>query len=238
MSLVLNIEPSSTVCESAKFTLLQPPSIITAVEHSDDSDDQTKGTMHLTIGQGNVFHPHSCFQIIPPPDMNHKHVIFVKIGSNNLFEEKSLVILDLSHISVDESCAVSDNIDSLSFSGIGSYNHFAPASRVEYQRIGNANIFGPKSNVVVKSIENGNLFQAGSFVRDEDGTTTTNYARYQDKVFYVLTGERHGLRRNACRKHADGVRKNMLEVSSLIRASKKVLRGNHRIMAATDIDLQ
>jgi hypothetical protein len=227
MSLLLVIEAGATVCESAKFSLSHPPS---------SGENNTVGKIKLIIGQGNVFHPYSCFQIIPPT-ANQKQ-ISVQIGSNNLFEEKSQVILDLSchgTITAEEEGEQqsSDTLgDCLKVSAIGSYNNFSATCRVECQRIGNANIFGPKSNVLVKSVDNGNLFQAGSFVR-EDGT---NDVRCQERVFYVLTGESNSVIRNKCRKHTDGVRKNIVEVSTLLRACKKILRDNHRIMAVTDFD--
>jgi hypothetical protein len=243
MPLELVIEAGSTVCESAKFTLLR--SSYNAAEHQQqeilsdaaaaaDDDDETiiLGKIKLIIGQGNVFHPYSCFQIRPPVT-NHQKQITLHIGSNNLFEEKSNVILDLSQITTSsEEQQFSDSSDGLRFSAIGSYNNFTPTCRVECRCIGNANIFGPKSNVVVKNVENGNLFQAGSYIRED----ATSNVRYQEKVFYVLTGDSNRLAMNKCRKHADGVRKNIVEVSTLLRASRTILRHNHRVMAVTDID--
>lgn len=267
-ALDLIIKPNAIVCESAKF-ILQSSSCHNILETNtlDDTTTNTANTntntntatnstdatdtskIKLIIEHGNVFHPNSCLEIIPPALVGPKEISVV-IGPNNLFEEKSHIIFDLSRISEEQMDGHhSEGLGDLLL--IGSYNLFSASSRVVHcQSIGNANIIGPKCHILVECIENGNLFQAGSFVDNHSDDWKDSC---QEKVFYWLdrdmgisssggsssrsnghstdssSRQRHGMCK--VRNHNDGVKKNISEVSMLLRANRKILTRHHRILA-------
>ena len=230
MVLEIEIEQNALICKSSQILLggQADPNIT--------KSDTSK--IKLIIESGNVFHPNARLVIIPPKTLANNEAsdsnaleVKIRIGTNNLFEEESQCIFDLSQFPAK----AGESVESVSI--VGSYNHFAVGSQVNCQFIGNANIFNPKCDVWVPTVKNGNIFQSCVKVRGKmEEQDITNV--YQEKICYLVGeyGEYEDSVGFTNRKHANGVKKNMTEVSLLLNASKNALHKYHRLMPVVKSD--
>ena len=262
-ALEIKIEHNAYVCQSCRISLSED------IDHNNSNvngNGNVNGTakIKLIIGSGNVFHPNARLTIIPPPPPNNSTIdndstndndaeITVRIGSNNLFEEESHCILDLSHMNIlqnndDNDIDNDDNADEERIhTAMGSYNQLSAGAQLKCTSIGNANIFHPKCNVSASAsasasesapvIQNGNIFQAcfhnGTDNGDNNGDASVP-VMYQEKVCF-LSGEslnfEHEPPVRKIRNHTNGVQRNIREVSLLLNAAKRVVQKHHRLMA-------
>lgn len=227
MVLEIEIEQNALICKSSQILLGgQADSNITKSD---------KSKIKLIIESGNVFHPNARLVIIPPTTLANNEAsdsnaleVIIRIGTNNLFEEESQCIFDLSQFPTKSG----ESVESVSI--VGSYNHFAVGSQVNCQFIGNANIFNPKCDVWVPTIKNGNIFQSCVKVRGKtEEQDITNV--YQEKICYLF-GEYEDSVGFTSRKHVNGVKKNMTKVSLLLNVSKNALHKYHRLVPVVKSD--
>lgn len=137
----------------------------------------------LEIQFGTIFHPGSTLNIrLPPHQSNNEKeseeeeeiVHHLQIGKNNLFEEMSVVTIELETIKerkrkqyekeerlkalgVNISSSSDDNGDDKEFKYkmIGDFNYINPKSRIVSRNIGSFNIFGACCEIVAADIFNG-----------------------------------------------------------------------------------
>lgn len=137
----------------------------------------------LEIQFGTIFHPGSTLNIrLPPHQSNNEKeseeeeeiVHHLQIGKNNLFEEMSVVTIELETIKerkrkqyekeerlkalgVNISSSSDDNGDDKEFKYkmIGDFNYINPKSRIVTRNIGSFNIFGACCEIVAADIFNG-----------------------------------------------------------------------------------
>jgi hypothetical protein len=216
MTIQVLIEPNAAVCQSAQIALA-------ASEFADDKDG-TESTLliRLTIGTGNIFHPNTQMHIIPPTGLHDfdpkiQQEMFVSIGANNLFEEKSRVTFDLSDIPFEKHSEEKSSMPLL-----GSYNQILASSHVRCTSIGNANIFHAKCNIAADEIKNGNIFQAYSLLHRKHSANI----KLQDKVVYNV----EDCAISKIRKHSNGIKKNIREGSLLLRATRNIILQHHHLM--------
>jgi len=244
--LEIEIEQSAVVSQSTQISLASTP--------TSDSDSNVR--IKLTIGGGNVFHPNARITLVPPivntEDANgtgaQDITIAVRIGPNNLFEEESHSIFDLSSSSKTNTNDNDDGNDNDNDNGndilniVGSYNQFAARSHLQCESIGNANIFNPKCNISIPLIRNGNIFQSCAQVKvlqEGQGGQGQGHGHgrqqqqpsYQEQVCYQFSGPGQDEKICKQRNHINGVKKNIMEVSLLLSASRRVVQKYHRLMA-------
>jgi hypothetical protein len=247
MSLEIEIEPNAYICQSCQISL---GDFDTSAE-SPASTPKTK----LIISGGNVFHPRSRLTI-SRGSIDADIDITVTIGPNNLFEEESHCIIDLSNLLlVSKNGNENDDYDDkknngkhTNHSAIGSYNQISAGAELKFTSMGNANIFFPKCYVAAPTIQNGNIFQAcydnrvRTPIHSDEADLDDSQTIYQEKVCY-LSGDfeesdlepevekpSHSCNRKI-RHHKNGVKRNIVEVSSLLNVAKRVLQKHHRLMA-------
>lgn len=137
----------------------------------------------LEIQFGTIFHPGSTLNIrLPPHQSNNEKeseeeeeiVHHLQIGKNNLFEEMSVVTIELEtikerkrkqHEKEERLKALGVNISSSSddngndkefkYKMIGDFNYINPKSRIVTRNIGSFNIFGACCEIVAADIFNG-----------------------------------------------------------------------------------
>lgn len=201
----ISLEQNATVPKTCKFSIME--------NTSSDSKHENDATIKVIIASGNVFHPNARISIIP---LKSQSDIIIRIGENNLFEEESLLILDLSQREGGSSAG--------ELQLVGSYNQFAPRCKVQCKSIGNANIFNPFCDLVLSSIKSGNIYQ--SYVKIHD-----LFVVHQENVCFLMKeddNQSHDPFR--IRDHTRGVQTNVSEVSLLLVAARKIVQKNHQIL--------
>lgn len=224
MVLEIEIEHNACVCQSCQILLMR----------NEDATTTTTTKIILTIGSGNVFHPNAQLIIIPPSskDQDSGGEIRITIGTNNLFEEGSKSILDLSRLDgpKDDGDGDNDNAGPKIYTIIGSYNQISAGAQLKFESIGSANIFHPKCNLIIPVIKNGNMFQACCKLHvtgDKDKDHYLSNVVYQEKVCYLL-GEVDPVQK--MRNHTNGVKRNISDVSLLLNVSRRVVEKYHKLM--------
>lgn len=201
----ISLEQNATVSKTCKFSIVESTS-------SELSKHENDATIKLIIASGNVFHPNVRISFIPPQLQTD---IIIRVGENNIFEEESLLILDLSQ---------HDGTSTDELQLVGSYNQFAPRCKVQCRSIGNANIFNPLCDLELSTIKSGNIYQSSVKIHNQ-------LVVHQENVCFLMTEDddhSHDLVRT--RAHSRGVQVNMSEVSLLLVAARKIVQDNHRIL--------
>jgi hypothetical protein len=202
----ISLEQNAIVPKTCRFSIME--------NASSDSKHENDATIKVIIASGNVFHPNARISIIPPQLQSD---IIIRIGENNLFEEESLLVLDLSQ-QQDEGSSAGGELQVM-----GSYNQFAPRCKVQCQSIGNANIFNPLCDLMLSSIKSGNVYQSSVKIHDL-------LVVHQEKVCFRMTEDDDSHDSVRIRNHTRGVQVNVSEVSLLLVVARKIVQKNHRIL--------
>ena len=248
----LILEPNATVSLSSHACLVdfENEEVLLGIEPESDTDiisaTTKRHSLNLVISNGNVIHPYSTIQVIPPKVL--KCDLTIRVGNNNLFEEQCQVTIDLSDFELQgadiDEYGEGDSSTEKKLSAhtiMGSYNQFGPRSKVLASSIGNSNIFKPLCDLTLGKIKHGNIFQVGAQIDVNAPQTPFNkdQTEYDEKVVFVLN-QSNGIsdvsgRNQLVRNHLHGVKKNMADVSLLLLAARKIIETHHRILPAGDI---